>query len=224
MIVELIGHAGAGKSTLARDLESCLRSWGLDVVLVEGRTMMGSGLLRKRLFQAFGLVRRPAVALEGLAVLQGTGIRNLRSLGTLGGLICRKTYIERFLDDPRIVLVDEGVMHAIWSMAVHGHRLQRRRLEQFIEEVTEVDWVVSLRPSRDTLSERLLQRSDHRLSSLSADELTRTLDGLEGVLDLCEAFVDQRGMLIRLDVLDPEVVESSAMRLMAAWKEQGGAS
>ena len=186
--------------------------------------MMGSGLLRKRLFQAFGLVRRPAVALEGLAVLQGTGIRNLRSLGTLGGLICRKTYIERFLDDPRIVLVDEGVMHAIWSMAVHGRRPQRQRLERFIEEVTEVDWAVSLRPSRDTLTERLQQRSDHRLSSLSADELTRTLDGLEGVLDLCEAFVDQRGTLIRLDVLDPEGVESTAMRLMAAWKEQRGGS
>ncbi len=220
MIVELIGHAGAGKSTLARDLESRLRSWGVDVVLVDGRAIIGSSLFRKRLLQAYALMRRPSVASEGLAILRETGIRNARALGTLGGLIRRKTHIDKFLDDARIVLVDEGVLHAIWSMTAHGRRPTTQTLEQFIEGVTEVDWVVSLRPARDTLTQRLQQRTDHRLSSLSADELSKTLDGLEGILDTCENFVHRRGRLIRLDVLDPEVVESTATRLMSAWKEQ----
>jgi hypothetical protein len=182
--------------------------------------LLGGSVVQKRLLQAYGLFRRPADVQRGLALLGGLRLRNLRALGTLGGLVCRKLTIDRYRDDSSIVLVDEGVLHAIWSVAVLASLRDPPGLERFIAQVAHVDGVISLRPARSTVRERLQQRTDHLLASAPAAEPDATLDRLEGVLDACEAFGGQRGLLIRADGGSPETVTSITADLVEAWREK----
>lgn len=221
MIVELVGHAGAGKTTFALDLERVLSRHGIPVALVDARAFTRDQPIRKRALQLYGLLRSPRVTLAGVRLLRSLRTQSWRRLGTLGTLAYRQIHVRKYQEDKRIVLVDEGVLHAIWSLTLHARQINGAELDKFIQRLMTPRHTISLRPDRESVMNNLREsKTHHRLSSRDTDALAVALDRQEEVLDLLESSTEPWGVVIRARRLTPESIEEVASQLMSLYGVQ----
>lgn len=216
MIVELIGHAGAGKTILAEELRLCLLDKGVETFVINGNDLRGRNSLETGYLQVYSLLRFPSITLLGLALLTRRGLRNWRIVGILAH---RYSVIRTATTDKRIVLLDDGVLHAIWSLTLMIKPIRCARLASLRSRVSLADAVISLRPNRTTVLSRLQCKQKHRLQSVTSREINDILNKQESVLDMLENAVREDRSVLRVMDNDPTTILEIGDRLSKIWFE-----
>lgn len=214
MVVEIFGHSGAGKSTLARELVRRFRCRGISAEVVDGRGSMNDSWFVRRGLQAIGLLAAPATALQGARLLQKSG-GSWRAPGTLGGLMYRKRVIAKHHDPERMVVVDEGVLHGVWSTTLMGEMPSKEILDQLLGRLMGDHHALSYRPERSVVLERLRKGHKSRLRKMNARRAGALLDKQEAILDGIEDYMARQGRLLRVSDSHPEALEALTIRLSA---------
>ncbi|HXM37882.1 MAG TPA: hypothetical protein VN908_04380 [Gemmatimonadales bacterium] len=214
VIVELVGPAGAGKSTLAQGVSTA------DPTIRAGLSLWG--LPRPRLFES---------ALALLPTIIGAALGGRRSrlkwgemtqMVRLGAL---RRVVHREAKNHRIIILDEGPVFALSWLEVffarNGDRVPaawRRRV--IADWALLLDVVVFIDASDVTLAERIRTREkDHMMKDLPDEEIYGFSAGFRKAFDRVIAELTKAGHLV-VDALstDRSAPQQSAARLMAALK------
>ena len=214
VVVELVGPAGAGKTTLARGVTAA------DSTVRSGLSLWG--LPRRRLF-------RSAVAL--LPTILGAGIRRtpLRA-GELAQMI-RLGALRREVEDEaarhRVIILDEGPVFALSWLEVffsrNGDRVPaswRRRV--VAEWATLLDVVVFIDASDITLASRIRTREkSHMVKGLPDEEIFGFSAGFRRAFERAIGELAQAGHIV-VDTLktDAGPVDDNTAQLMAKLKQR----
>lgn len=215
MIVEVFGHAGAGKSTFAQLLASALYEAGVPNRVVEARGAMVDRVCLRRLLQIHGLFAAPQLTMAGVALLRACGVSGYRALGTLGGIPHRSKTIRSSDRPTEVQIVDEGVCHAIWAVLLWAQRVDERAVRRYLELAGYPKHAISLRPTRKVIESHLRAKDwEHGLLRLSPGDLGDTLARLDGLLDIFENVVEQSGAVVRLETTDHVAVALAVQSLL----------
>lgn len=216
VIVELVGPAGAGKSTLAqgvsatdKSIRSGLSLWGLPRI----------DLIRSALALAPTIA---AAALGGAASRLRPGeIAQMIRLGAL------RRAVRREAQRHRVILLDEGPVFALSWLDVffkrNGDRVPaawRRRV--VADWALLLDVVVFIDASDSTLVQRIRTRDKpHMVKDLPDAEIHGFAEGFRAAFDRVIAELSKAGHLI-VDALntDRAPVEQNASRLVAALQQK----
>ena len=142
MLVELIGSAGCGKSSVARRVDRALAERGCDRLgfdeLEEAGRRFGERRIKRR--GAFGkawmlaptVVRHPVfvAAVYALALLHGAP--RAPRVRHANRALAHVRMLERIARGDRVVLVHEGFFQMLWSMTVESAALRGRPLIRFL--------------------------------------------------------------------------------------------
>ena len=216
-VIELVGPAGAGKTTLARalpsqarDVHAALTLWGLPVTLL----MLGAMAVIPTVAAA---ARRGP--LRGAAIGQMIRLRALRDA------------VERSAaDGPALVVLDEGPVFALsWLDVFHARdhdpgwiRWRRRAIAEWARRL---DVVVRLDADARELARRIrTRRKPHPIKDRSDREIADFLDRFRRAFDRVIAELRAAGDVTVLD-LSPatRTPVEHAVRLLGALEEAGHA-
>lgn len=201
VVIELIGHAGAGKTWLMREVQADLLGMGVPCKAIDARGKLLRGWAPRRFLEVYSLIRKPRMAIRGVRFLVSGGHFAPREIGTLGNLLYRKLYLDEHAKSDAVYLVDEGLCHGIWSLTLRAKVTDRAALVRFLSSLSCPRYLVSLRPNLTEVLDGLARKEDyrHRLLDLQPGERIRRLEEQEMILDVLEAQVDRRGAVIRVD-------------------------
>jgi thymidylate kinase len=214
VIVELVGPAGAGKSSLAQDVSAT------DATVRSGLSLWG---LPRRQLAASALALAPTAA---MAALRGTRLRagELAQMVRLGAL---RRVVTREASRHRIILLDEGPVFALSWLDVffkrngeHAPAAWRRRV--VADWARLLDVVVFIDASDSTLAQRIRTRDKpHMVKDRSDAEISGFAAGFRNAFDRVIAELSRVGHLV-VDALSTEQAEvrDSSTRLMASLKQK----
>ena len=217
LVAEIVGPAGAGKSTLAEALGR--RGGGV-------RAGLGVWRLPARLLVSSALGSLPQL----LRMCRGGGRPGLQELAlvvrlnALGRLVGREA-----AGRERFVLLDEGTVFALAKLDAFGRA--EGRLRGLVERWAGVlDAVVWLDAPDEVLARRIRARSKpHRMKARTDEEISAFLARYRESYERVVAELGAGGRLrvIRLSTGDGETPERIAERALAAiegWRRQGAES
>lgn len=216
VVVELVGPAGAGKSTLAKGVSD------VDATVRSGLSLWG--LPRTDLVKsAIGLMPTFAGAAAGgrKSRLRGSEMAQMIRLGALSRAVRREAKTHR------VVLLDEGPVFALSWLDVFSARYGDRIPPTWRRRVV-ADWslmldvVVFIDASDVTLAERIRTREKPHEFKNSADaEIYGFAAGFRKAFDRVIAELARAGHLV-VDALNTErsPVEQTASRLMATLQKR----
>jgi hypothetical protein len=182
MQIELIGCTSAGKSTLAAQIMDAAQAADIDLVLADQFALdtLGLGKVRKKslravfvhIVAAWGCISQGWRRLRFIALsrteLRHTNISWARQWNQLRKVLKqlgRYDLIRRSRPNQKLVLVDEGTLHAAHNIFIHvDFEFDQARLQQFAEQVPLPDLVIYVRQSEDVLVERTIKRGHLRIS------------------------------------------------------------
>lgn len=183
-LVEFIGHAGAGKSTLAAAVQDELTRRGFAVRRNSAPARRPSRL--HALQDLRRMATSPLVSLQGLLLLGAVGRVDKQHVGILAEMTARCDARRHSTADVR--LDDEGVLHALWSLCLLLPPPPGGRLDALLRALPLPEVVVSVRPPLDEVVRQFRARgTPHRLQALSVSELRSRFQNLDPILDAMEA-------------------------------------
>lgn len=209
VVVELVGPAGAGKTTLAEGVSA------VDSTVRSGLSLWG--LPRRRLMQS-------AVAL--VPTILGAGINRSRlRAGEIAQMI-RLGALRRVVQDEavrhRVIILDEGPVFALSWLDVFfsrtgGHVPASWRRRVVAEWATLLDVVVFIDASDLTLAKRIREREKlHMVKNLRDDEIFGFSAGFRRAFERAIGELSQAGHVV-VDTLstDADPVDENTARLMS---------
>jgi len=212
VIVELVGPAGAGKSSLAQGVSA------VDATVRAGLTLWG--LPRTQLFES-------ALALVPTVLRAGMGSSRLRwgELAQMVRLGALRRVVGSEARKHRVIILDEGPVFALsWLdvfFARNGERVPAAWRERVVAEwATLLDVVVFIDASDLTLANRIRSRpKPHMVKDRSDSEIFGFSAGFRRAFERAIAELKRAGHVV-VEALSTEddPVERSAARLMAALK------
>jgi thymidylate kinase len=210
VVVELVGPAGAGKTTLAQGVSA------VDPTVRAGLSLWG--LPRPRLLEA---------ALPLIPTFLGAALRPSRRLqwGEMAQMI-RLGALRRVVQDEarthRVILLDEGPVFALSWLDVfytrNGDRASSWRRRAVADWASLLDVVVFIDASDSTLAQRIRTREkDHLVKDRSDEEIYGFAAGFRKAFDRVIAEISKAGHLV-VDALrtDRGPKGENAIRLMSA--------
>lgn len=123
---------------------------------------------------------------------------NLPQLGAIRQLLLREAAQRQPAELSACQVVDEGVLHAIWSCSLMSRSALQVQVSRLSSKVALSDIVVSVRVSPKVAMERLARRGSHRLLSVPREVALSYLQGQESTLDLLEARAIRDAHLVKL--------------------------
>lgn len=190
-IIEIVGIAGSGKSTLTRMIKERNPGWCTDYRLPKMKTM---------LTQIGALLIHAAPVL--LYSERGWIRRNLRILIHMNAIVESLKYEEK----EKVIFFDQGVIFEYASLFNIGLKnapieyrdyVKEKILKRFLELL---DVVVFLYAEKEILYERVVSRnSDHRLKNMSKSETIKFFLGYEKVYNEIKYLANQ---FKEIDVLE----------------------
>jgi shikimate kinase len=209
VIVELVGPAGAGKSTLAKGVSK------QDATVRAGLSLWG--LPRPQLFEsALALIPTAIGALlrGGRARLKWGEMAQMVRLGAL------RRVVRREAAKHRVILLDEGPVFALsWLdvfFARNGDRAAGWRRRMVADWASLLDVVVFIDASDSTLAQRIRTREkEHMVKERSDEEIYGFSAGFRKAFDRVIAEISRAGHLV-VDALrtDHDPQDETAARLM----------
>lgn len=223
--IELFGPSGAGKTTLARELESALRAKGTAVrVFASARPRENDDLRKGRLAHlALPLVAPLARASKLPSILAGAvkpssvdpRIQQLIALlppGSWMRSLRLRRYLERlwrFWNNARtsndVVIIEQGFVNVLSSLALYAEKIDRRALAQALLLVPEPDLLVYIHAPREVLQMRLQERQVRQtaLERLIENDIDISLHQVELAEVLSELLVTSGRPAMRVSCVDP---------------------
>ncbi len=189
MLVEVYGHALAGKTSFCRALAGALTDELGSEGFVQYR-LESAGALSRQLRRVSAAVKRPVALSSGL--LGGGNVARAVSQGRFrADVLGRIEGLQTFAGSARLCLADEGVFHGYWSSRlddVDGTWRDARLKAAVRNYAARVDVALRVVVSEEVLLERIFAPgAEHpRLSKYSQSEVRRILSRLDHILDELE--------------------------------------
>jgi thymidylate kinase len=219
MILELFGPSGAGKTTLAFELVSLLRSQGYPAALQVGdRTRP----VRRIIFKFFGglhskCIGRPSIAAQVLKVLPPKNeLWAIRLNWHLEALIQARN--AALASDDIVAIFDQGMVQSICSLVLLSGITDRKRVAHALDLVPKPDLLIRLQAPLEVLEARLRERRRNlgviqRLleldlqRSLSIDHIDLVSKQLEscGHSTICVESLDSGGLVAATELIATRV-------------------
>jgi thymidylate kinase len=214
VIVELVGPAGAGKTTLAKGVTA------MDATVRSGLSLWG--LPRRRLFRsAMALLPTIVGATVNRTPLRAGELAQMIRLGAL------RSVVEDEASQHRVIILDEGPVFALsWLdmfFSRNGDRVPASWRSRVITEwATLLDVVVFIDASDLTLADRIRTRDkDHMVKDMPDDEIFGFATGFRRAFERAIDELAQVGHII-VDSLktDGAPVDENTARLMTKLKQR----
>jgi len=210
VVVELVGPAGAGKTTLAQGVSK------QDTSVRAGLSLWG--LPRPQLFES-AIALTPTIV--GAALRGGRTRLKWGEMAQMIRLGALRRVVRREAEKHRVILLDEGPVFALsWLdvfFARNGDRVAGWRRRAVADWASLLDVVVFIDASDSTLAQRIRTREkDHMVKDRPDHEIYGFSAGFRKAFDRVVAEISRAGHLV-VDALrtdrDPE--DETAARLMA---------
>jgi len=177
ILVEFFGIPGTGKTTLARAVVEELRTRGVRVaeanlpIMVEHSGI--SAMRRAALAGGFAL-REPTLAMRSLSEVMASRQRRLNDLRAVAlNWLSKCELMRRAVQGPGIQVSDEGLLHAVWSIAYSARdaTVLGGSVVEAIRYLLPAVWLVVMVDAADEESAERLRRRPGRLNRLARDSM-----------------------------------------------------
>ena len=196
-VLEIVGIAGCGKSTLTGNLRSRYPDWNYSFRLPVLRTLH---------WQVFALLRHAGILFSYSE--KGEFVRNCRLLMYIEALPAAIKQSKAKGRHP--VVFDQGVIYAYASLRNIGLRRAERsgqtllHLQMLEKYIDQIDGITLLTADRKSLEDRIFSReSDHRLKHFSDNEIDIFFRGYDQVFQEVINLLREKGkQVVKIDTSD----------------------
>ncbi|UPJ48726.1 AAA family ATPase [Bradyrhizobium sp. 200] len=248
MIIELFGPPAAGKTTLAHALATELEKNGFDIQLIVSSRPAERGSIQVESTRALSWWRTALAApLSRAAKLVSAGpvllacARSDELTASLMDLLPPRTLLwsvryRRYLSllsrswkmastSDRIVIVDQGFLTALCSLALLARSADRRGIARGLELIPRPDLLVRLDAPRDILEARLRARLGRQgaVERLFEFNLQTSLQQIDTTSEVAHMFQEQGGRMMHVSSLDRRLLEKAVDRIVReakSWDEE----